>query len=221
MMIRVRYFAAARDLAGCDEEEIRVEGAPLCAATLLEHLAERHERLGGYVSRMRVAINGDFANAADVLRDGDVADIMPPVAGGNPIVLAELRTTSLSIDECLRAVAHPGAGGVALFTGIVRDHADGKSVSRLDYEAHPELAAREMRRVLATVVSEMPDVRLAATHRIGQLAVGDLAVVVAASAPHRADAFAACRLGIDRIKETVPIWKKEWGPDGEAHWVNL
>ncbi len=110
---------------------------------------------------------------------------------------------------------------MAIFTGIVRDHADGQAVARLDYEAHPEMATKEMRRVLEGIATEIPSVRFAATHRVGKLEVGDLAVVVAASAPHRAEAFAACRLAIDRIKETVPIWKKEWGPDGEAHWVNL
>jgi len=118
-------------------------------------------------------------------------------------------------------VLHPGAGGVALFVGTVRDHADGKPVARLDYEAHPELAEKDAIRVLAKITEEMPGVRLAMTHRVGKLLVGDLAVVVAASSAHRADAFEACRLVIDRVKETVPIWKKEWGPDGEAHWVNL
>jgi len=221
MQIRVRYFAAARELAGCDEEEIHVEGARLCARDLLSLVAERHPRLSGYAERMRVAVNGELTSADHALGDGDVADVLPPVAGGNPVALVGVRSTPLSIDECLAAVTHPGAGGVAIFTGIVRDHADGKAVARLDYEAHPDLAEKETTRVLAEIAQEMPGVRLAATHRVGELAVGDLAVVVAASAPHRAEAFAACRLAIDRIKETVPVWKKEWGPDGEAHWVNL
>ena len=92
---------------------------------------------------------------------------------------------------------------------------------RLDYEAHESLAEKQMRRVLEGVVSEHPEARLAAVHRVGHLGLGDVAVCVAASAPHREEAFAACRKTIDRIKESVPLWKKEWGPDGEAHWVNL
>lgn len=221
MEITVRYFAAARDLAGCDEEALTVDAGELSAAGMLVVLAERHPRLGGFVERMRLAINGEFADAGTALGTGDVVDVMPPVAGGAPQPLVAIRQTPLSLDECLTAVLHPGAGGVALFVGTVRDHADGKAVARLDYEAHPELAEKEAARVLVKITEEMPGVRLAMTHRVGQLAVGDLAVVVAASSAHRADAFAACRLVIDRVKETVPIWKKEWGPAGEAHWVNL
>ena len=99
-----------------------------------------------------------------------------------------------------------------MFTGVVRDHAEGKPVARLDYEAHESLAKKEMERVLLAVASEYPGARLAAVHRVGRLDVGDVAVCVAASAPHRAEAFSACRAAIDRIKETVPVWKKEWGP---------
>ncbi len=108
-----------------------------------------------------------------------------------------------------------------MFVGVVRDHADGKPVARLDYEAHPTLALVEMRRVLETVVAEFEGARVACIHRVGELTIGDLAVVVAASAPHRAEAFAACRAAIDRVKETVPIWKHEWEPSGAASWVNL
>ncbi|MBW2460653.1 MAG: molybdenum cofactor biosynthesis protein MoaE [Deltaproteobacteria bacterium] len=145
----------------------------------------------------------------------------PSVTLASGDTLSACAWPSTSLDECLTAVLHPGAGGVALFVGTVRDHADGKPVARLDYEAHPELAEKDAIRVLAKITEEMPGVRLAMTHRVGKLLVGDLAVVVAASSAHRADAFEACRLVIDRVKETVPIWKKEWGPDGEAHWVNL
>jgi molybdopterin synthase catalytic subunit len=103
----------------------------------------------------------------------------------------------------------------------IRDHADGQRVSRLDYEAHESLAEKEMKRVLEGVVAEHTGVRIAAVHRVGTLGIGDVAVCVAASAAHRDDAFAACRKAIDRIKETVPLWKKEWGRDGDARWVNL
>ncbi|MCB9633361.1 MAG: molybdenum cofactor biosynthesis protein MoaE [Sandaracinus sp.] len=147
-------------------------------------------------------------------------DVLPPVAGGSELV-ADVRDAPLSIDEVFRAVQHPSAGGICLFVGVVRDHAEGKPVARLDYEAHPSLAVPELRRVLEGVMADLPGTRVAAVHRVGELAVGDLAVVVAASAPHRAEAFAACRFAIDRLKETVPVWKKEYEPSGEAVWVNL
>jgi len=109
----------------------------------------------------------------------------------------------------------------AEFAFSMGSFADGKRVSRLDYEAHESLAHEEMKRVLERVAAEHTGVRIAAVHRVGELAIGDVAVCVAASAAHRDDAFTACRKAIDRIKDAVPLWKKEWGPDGEAHWVNL
>ena len=221
MHLLIRYFAAARDLAGASEERLDLDAARLDLETLRETLRERHPRLAGYLPRMRFAVNGDFAIDGQALRDGDEVDVLPPVAGGDDVALADVRDEPLSVDECMQAVRHDGSGGIALFVGVVRDHADGNAVARLDYEAHQALAIKETRRVLSGITQELPGVRLAAVHRVGQLAVGDLAVVVAASAPHRADAFAACRLAIDRIKETVPVWKKEWGPDGTACWVNL
>lgn len=229
-MVRVRYFAAARELAGRAEEDLELERGALDGPSLLELLAERHPRLRGYAERMRLAVNGELAARDARIEDGDEVDVLPPVAGGAPepprspearIPLVAVRSEPLSLDECMQAVAHPGAGGVALFTGVVRNEADGRPVARLDYEAHPTLAIEEMRRVLRELAGEMPGVRLAAAHRVGELHVGDLAVVIAASAPHRAEAFEACCAAIDRIKETVPIWKKEHEPSGEASWVNL
>jgi molybdopterin synthase catalytic subunit len=134
------------------------------------------------------------------------------------VSLFSVRETPLEVEECVRAVTHPGAGGIDVFLGVVRDRSDGVSVTLLEYEAYASMAEREMARIGEAIVSEVPGVRVAALHRVGALAVGDLAVICAASAPHRADAFAACRLLIDRIKETVPIWKREHGPAG-PYWV--
>src|SRR6185369_6261265 len=109
------------------------------------------------------------------------------------VALCALRDVTLSVDEVLQALRRPDAGGIALFIGVVRDHADGKPVARLDYEAHTALALRELRNVLDEVASAIPGTRLAVLHRTGRLAIGDMAVVVGASAPHRAEAFDACR----------------------------
>jgi molybdopterin synthase catalytic subunit len=129
-----------------------------------------------------------------------------------------VRQESLSVDEAIAMVAHPGAGGIAVFLGIVRDTNDGRSVTRLEYEAYGSMASAEMDRIRVEIESEISGVRLAALHRVGSLDVGDVAVVCAASAPHRGEAFRACRLMIDRLKERVPIWKREHGPDG-PYWV--
>ena len=137
----------------------------------------------------------------------------------NVIRLAELRDEPLSVDEVLSAVQHPAAGGIALFTGVVRDHDNGRRVVRLSYSAHPSAEA-ELRRVAEKVAAGFDVRALAAVHRTGELAVGDIAVVAAVSCAHRAEAFDACRALIDELKATVPIWKHQQFGDGGAEWVN-
>ncbi len=124
----------------------------------------------------------------------------------------------LSVDAVTRAVAHPGAGAVVLFLGVVRDESEGRRVLRLDYTAYEPMAVAEMTRILDQLAIEFPGVRLAVAHRVGELVVGDLAIVCAASSKHRPAAFTASRAIIDRIKAEVPIWKREHGEDG-AVWV--
>jgi MoaE-MoaD fusion protein len=219
MHVRVIYFAAARELAGCASEELRLDPQSLTLREFVSWLGEQKPRLAPYLSRMRCALNGDFAELSAHVKSGDEVVVMPPVAGGS--ALAEVRDAALSVDEVITAVRHPSAGGIAVFMGVVRDHHQGKPVARLDYEAYRELADKEMRRIVDALTSEHAGTRIAVVHRVGELAVGDLAVVVAVSAAHRGQAFDVCRLVIDRVKDTVPVWKKEWAPDGSALWVNL
>jgi molybdopterin synthase catalytic subunit len=135
------------------------------------------------------------------------------------IRLAELRHEPLSVDEVLRAVSHPEAGGVAIFTGVVRNHDRGNGVTRLTYTAHPSAPA-ELRRVAEKIAAEH-DVRgVAAVHRLGRLGIGELAVVVAVASPHRGGAFTACRALIDELKASVPIWKHQELTAGGSEWVN-
>jgi len=134
--------------------------------------------------------------------------------------LLEVREEPLSVDEVFAAVSDPGAGGVALFVGTVRDHDGDRGVVSLGYSAHPGVLA-ELRTVAEEVVAAHPVRALAAVHRIGDLAVGDLAVVVGVACPHRGDAFAACRMLIDELKSRVPIWKHQVFDDGNQEWVGL
>ncbi len=221
MEIRVHYYAAAKELAGCASSTFEFDRPMVPQSELKAAVGDRFPSLAAFLARMRLAVNGDFVDTSQELCDGDRVDILPPVAGGSPVVLCRITDAEISLDEARVAVAHPGAGAICVFQGIVRDHADGNPVVRLDYEAHESLATKEMMRVLEGVEREHPGTRIAAVHRIGSLSVGDVAVCVAASAAHRDDAFAACRKAIDRIKESVPLWKKEWGPEGDAYWVNL
>ena len=126
--------------------------------------------------------------------------------------------TPLVVADVVAAVSAPEVGGVDLFVGLVRNHNDGRPVTRLEYHAYVSMAEKEMQRIAAEIAAEIPGVRLAALHRIGSLVVGDAAVVCAAGAVHRGEAFEACRALIDRIKHRVPIWKREHGPDG-PYWV--
>jgi molybdopterin synthase catalytic subunit len=135
------------------------------------------------------------------------------------IRLTELRDTPLSVDEVRAAVADPAAGGIAMFLGTVRDHDQGRGVTRLDYSAHPTAAA-ELRRMAEKVEASYRIRALAVLHRVGELEIGDLAVVIAVAADHRDEAFAACRAAIEDLKATVPIWKHQLFADGESEWVH-
>ena len=132
--------------------------------------------------------------------------------------LIAVRESELSVDEVRTAVADPAAGGIALFAGAVRDSDHDRGVSGLSYSAHPS-AADELRRVAEVVAEKYPVIGIAAVHRVGDLAIGDLAVVLAVSCPHRAEAFDACRDLIDILKASVPIWKHQRFDDGTAEWV--
>jgi molybdopterin converting factor subunit 1 len=220
--VHVQYFAAARDLAGCAHEQLALPSSSVTVPELLQLLGERHARLAPYLGRMRVAINDELQSSSARVQAGDQVALLPPVAGGSALLYSALvREQPLSVDEAIAAVAHPSAGGIAIFLGVVRDHADQGAVAKLEYEAHPVIAKQEMERILGAITEARSGVRLYVSHRIGSLVVGEIAVVVAASAAHRAPAFEACREVIDRVKESVPIWKKEWSPDGAALWVNL
>jgi molybdopterin synthase catalytic subunit len=135
------------------------------------------------------------------------------------IRLAEFRTEPLSVDEVHAAVADPGAGAIALFIGTVRDHDHGRAVAELSYSAHPS-GAQQLREVAEKVAARFPVRALAAVHRTGDLDIGDLAVVVAAAADHRDEAFKACRALIEDLKANVPVWKKQVFAGGESEWVN-
>ncbi|MGC4089940.1 MAG: cyclic pyranopterin monophosphate synthase MoaC [Polyangiaceae bacterium] len=130
-----------------------------------------------------------------------------------------LSTTPLHVEQALAAVARAEAGATVLFVGVVRNHNAGRSVSELEYEAYAGMALKEMQRIAEEIEREIPGVVLCALHRTGSLSVGDAAVLCAASAPHRDEAFRAARALIDRIKASVPIWKRERGDDA-PYWVN-
>ena len=139
-------------------------------------------------------------------------------AVGSVLRLLDIRETPLEVAEVLAAVGDAAAGGVTLFVGAVRDHDHDKPVTALEYTAHPSALDR-LREVAEGVAARHPVTALVAVHRVGRLEIGDLAVVVAAAAPHRGEAFDASRQLIDDLKATVPIWKHQLFADGTQEWV--
>jgi molybdopterin synthase catalytic subunit len=134
-------------------------------------------------------------------------------------LLVRVTSEPLSADEALAFVADPGAGASCLFVGTVRDNSDAGEVTGLTYEAWEELAETRLRQIASELFEGWAVIKIAIVHRTGQLTIGDASVVIACSAPHRGDAFEACRQGIERLKHDVPIWKKEALVGGESHWV--
>lgn len=132
--------------------------------------------------------------------------------------LVGVRETALSVDECLAAVTRPQAGGVAMFVGTVRESDHDRPVVDLEYTAHPD-AVDKLRDVALAIAADFPVAAVAAVHRVGRLDIGEIAVIVAVSCPHRSEAFAASRRLIDDLKRTVPIWKRQTYADGEIEWV--
>lgn len=215
IIVRIRYFAHLRERLRRESETLTLADGRR-VADLLDELSARYEPIAGARKSVQVAVNQEVVQHDRVLRDGDEIALIPPVSGGAP--RCRITTEPLSWQEVVDAVSGPGQGGLVVFCGNVRDHNQGKDVVRLDYEAYDEMAVRAMDQIAGRIESEYPGARIAITHRTGTLNIGDTAVLVAASAPHRAEAFAACRAAIEALKQEVPIWKKEYSADG-AEWL--
>lgn len=215
MPVHVLYFAAAREAAGTSHETL--PAVPATVAELRRALVEVHPGLARILPRCRIAVDQEFADDPAAVPDGAEVALVPPVAGGAPLFRVVDRPLALS--EVVDAVAGPGLGAVVTFTGNVRDETRGRPVVRLEYEAYQDMAERK----LAEIGEEMASAhgaRVAIVHRVGVLAPGEAAVVIACAAPHRTPAFRACEGCIERLKQDVPIWKREVYADG-TQWVGL
>lgn len=218
--MQVRLFARYREAAGRERVELELpEGGTVEAAWAA--MVERYPALRPYRPHTLFAVGQDYVNPEHPLRAGDEVCLFPPVSGGAGPDLYRLTTEPLSETELTAAVANPEAGGVAVFSGVVRNETGGRRVKFLEYEAHGAMAEAKMREIGETVHARWPGVKaVAMAHRVGRLEVSEASVVIAVSAAHRAEAFEACRFAIDRLKQSVPIWKKEHFEDGEV-WVGL
>lgn len=219
MNITIRYFARYREVAGKSSESFDLaEGTTVSQAG--QALVARYPDLAEVLPRSIFAVNRQYVPAETPLSEGDELAFVPPMAGGADPMQPVIRMTREPLDReaIIASVAHPEAGGIVTFEGVVRNHARGKQIRYLEYDAYPEMAERQMGEIAAEVARRWPESALAIVHRIGPLAIGEASVVIVAACPHRAEAFEACRYAIDTLKADVPIWKKEIYEDGEA-WV--
>jgi molybdopterin synthase catalytic subunit/molybdopterin converting factor small subunit len=208
MRITVRLFAAVRERAGQSMRELELP-AGASVADVWPALD-----LGDEPPGIAYARNREYADPAQALADGDEVAVIPPVSGGDFTVGEE----PLDVAAVVAQVADPAAGATATFIGTTRDHNRGRAVTRLEYDAYPEMAASEMARIAATVIERHGVAKVAMAHRTGHVPIGEASVIIAVSAAHRAAAIDACREAIDTLKQTVPVWKKEVFEGGEE-WI--
>ena len=220
MTVRILLFAGLRERLRSDWVELELpEGATV--AELLAALGEQHPALRELLPPCRVAVEQEFVSPGHPVRAGDEVAVIPPVSGGHGPAEDDhfyLGAEPLALDRVIAAVERRQAGGVVTFVGKVRDHSRGHAIDHLEYEAYAPMALKVMRRIAAEVEAGVADTSVAVHHRLGRLAIGEAAVIIAAAAPHRAEAFAACRAVIERLKQDVPIWKREVAVDGTT-WV--
>jgi molybdopterin converting factor subunit 1 len=213
--VQVRLFASYREAAGVGRIDLELPPGARVRDAIAE-IAKRHPLLTENRSVV-IARNRDYVDGDASLSDGDEVALIPPVSGGadERILMSD---RPLSIDDALAAGRDPSWGGVVVFLGTVRDNSRGKRVTHLEYEAYPEMAEAKMREIANRLERKYDPCRVVVHHRTGDLAIGDVAVIVVAGAPHRDAAFKAAREAIDELKTIVPIWKKEHAEDG-AIWI--
>lgn len=221
--VTLRLFAVYRERVGTDCIEVTLaEGATVDDA--LRCLAESHPATVPLLPTTMVAVNQSYVERDHVLQAGDEVALIPPVSGGmelpgpNPRII--ITDEPLDADRVTQMVMSTANGGVVTFQGITRDQTGGRTVVRLDYEAYPEMAHKMLQQIFDEVEERWGITDMALAHRIGRLELGEASLVVAVGAAHRAEAFAAAMYAVDRLKEIVPIWKKEFFEDGSV-WVGL
>lgn len=222
MEIVVLYFAVLRERVRRDQETIQL-GPDADVGAARAEIAARHPEVASILPRVQTAVNRVLADDDHKLAPGDELAFIPPVAGGAGGAQRKIAIVSrpLQVGDVLAVVEGPERGGLVTFAGVVRRQGHHLSdVIRLEYEAYVEMAEQVLGEIAEEIEREWPGTRLAIHHRVGSLAVGETAVVIAAAAPHRAEAFDACRAAIDRLKHRAPIWKKEIGESGEA-WLGF
>jgi MoaE-MoaD fusion protein len=216
--IAVLLFGQARELAGTAETTLEV-GAGATVADAVAGLLARYPALAPLDRVLLTAVNESYAGRGEPVRAGDTLAVFPPVSGGEEADLFELTRGPISIEAMRGRLLRGEDGAVCVFDGVARNNTKGRPTLYLEYEGYEEMALRTMRDLGAEVRAAWPAVdRIGITHRLGRVEIGESSVVIVVTSAHRGVTFDACRHAIDRLKQTVPIWKKEYFADG-AVWV--
>ena len=218
MEIKVVYLGGTRGLTGTSEESLTLEQSSVSGHEFLDIIFNKHPKLRDHATSIRLAVNYDFVELAAMIEDGAEVALVPPVQGGAPNYL--VTEEALEPLDAWHAVANDRAGATVLFIGTVRNHSRGKDVEGLEYEAYVPMVEKTLDTIASTCDTANKESQTFIAHRYGSLKIGDASVVIASSAPHRAEAFDACRQAIESIKTDVPIFKREKTSDGEE-WVGF
>jgi molybdopterin synthase catalytic subunit len=216
--VRIIFLARCRDITGTGEDILVFAEEP-SVETAIHRLVEKYPRLKEILDRSLLAVNEEYATPATPLRQGDTLAILPPVSGGGDDEdLFEITREPIHTGRIVAQLLRDEDGAVVTFEGVVRNHSMGKRVLSLEYEAYESMALKVMRQIGRDVHHKWPITRIGIVHRLGRLAIGETSVVIVVTSAHRRPAFEACHYAIDRLKERVPIWKREYFEDG-AVWV--
>jgi molybdopterin synthase catalytic subunit len=220
MRVSLRLFAGLHDIVGARTLDLEVEPGSR-VDDLKQRLATAYPAVGPYLKTVVFAVDDEYVTNDQALRDGDEVALIPPVSGGDDGSLFQLTEAVLDPQALVKLVERDDCGGLALFYGNVRNHNEGRGVARIEYEAHASMALRKLREAGAETRQRFPMIgAIGVWHRVGRLEIGETSLLVAVSAPHRKEAFEACHWAVDRVKEIVPIWKKEIWQEGGGAWVD-
>jgi len=217
MKVGVLFFAGAREAIGGKTLEISLPPGSTVEG-LLRYLGDEYPGFAHVSSVAQTAVNEEYAPKTYALQDGDEVAIIPPVSGGGPPAPFRVVDRAIESSELHDLVRSPADGAVLTFSGVVRNHSGRVETSHLFYEAYAPMAEKKMAELVAAARTRWDIGEVAMLHRVGRLDIGEISILISVASPHRGAAFEAGRYLIDRLKEEVPIWKKEVGPDGEF-WV--
>jgi len=224
MRVRVLFFGQLKEIVGRAEEDVEMPDGTRVDDLFAKYGAS-HPHLQGFRASVVASINQEFAAWDSALSPGDEVAFLPPVSGGSDGLRAQpeedicqIVCGPIPMAEVVAKLKAPGDGAVAVFEGIVRNQSRGRRTLYLEYEAYEPMALSKLHELAQAVHAQFPVDRVALVHRLGRLEIGETSVLIGVSSPHRKAALEACRFGIDTLKQTVPIWKKEYFEDG-AVWA--